>query len=534
MTTMKDDKFTEGPYYAAYKVIRNKFRMFDGPCLIGRCLEFLHLPYNKPLDYIYRTPSSALLLIKWVLVDDEYLSPGRAVPSVAQARALINEVFQLSANLRMPGQNESLAMFIRTMAMSQLLYQRPSTIAQAARQMLYYDGLDETHYIPSQFRETTGVALHRFLYLAMGLHIAFVTETEPRISISPQWFESVRLDGAEDEIRRFLGMLSAPLAEVRLRLLVRDDQAKKDKRATRPSSEFFELTPFVRTPLLPASSGEFKVIHPYLLENCLENFVYNKLREQETSRFMASFGLIFERYVGRAVRYLKLPHRTEDELKAMLAEKQSGKLVDFIVADGGANVFIDAKAAEMNYHGVVTHDPHMLAKLLDASLLKGIAQAEAVAHKLASLESSDAVFGDKPANYLILVTYARFDIANGNALAQCIGADHLANLLERSDRFKIPLENMYFMTVEEFDSLAAQVHVGAIGLVEALERAKLADARPETAQFIFQMHLEQWGMAGRVPDYLVQRTVLELQSYSDRIRNAGPRVATPGAVSAEY
>ena len=526
---MKNDKFTEEPYYAGYKAIRNKFRTFDGPGLIGRCLEFLHQPYNKPVDYIFRAPSSALLLIKWVLVDDEYFSHGRVVPSIAQARALIHEVFQLSAKIRMPGEHESPAMLLRTMTMSQLLYQRPSTIAQAARQMLYYDGLDETHYIPTQFLNTTGVALDRFLYLAMGLHIAFVTETSPRISIGPQWFESVRMDGPESEIGCFLGMLSATLTEVRTRMVERDDQAKKEKRATRPSSEFFELTPFVRTPLLPATGGGFKVIHPYLLENCLENFVYNTLREGAPSRFMASFGLIFERYVGRAVEYCKLMYRTEDELKVMLAEKRSGKLVDFIVADGDANIFIDAKAAEMNYNGVVTHDPDVLAKLLDSSLLKGIAQAEAVAEKLAQLESSDAVFRAKPANYLIVVTYARFDIANGNALAQCIGADRLATVLERSSSVRIPLENMYFMTIEEFDSLAAQIHFGTIGMVKALERAKIADARPETAQFIFHMHLEQWGMAGKVPDYLVQRTVQELQSYADRIRTAEPCAALPGS-----
>lgn len=45
---MKDDKFTEVPYYAGYKAIRNKFRTFDGRGLIDRCLEFLHQPYNNP------------------------------------------------------------------------------------------------------------------------------------------------------------------------------------------------------------------------------------------------------------------------------------------------------------------------------------------------------------------------------------------------------------------------------------------------------------------------------------------------------
>jgi hypothetical protein len=502
---MRGERFSEAPYYEGYKTIRNKLRTYDPIGLIRMCLQYLHQPVTKPLDYLKRHPWCAMLLIKWILVDEKFIDRNRPTPTDAQAIKLMEQVMDLANKVRMPTEHDSLTIFIRTMAFQQVLYQRRSPITLISRQMIYFGGLGEEHYISRTFRTVTGIHLNRFLYLAQAFHTGFSSDDLVRHRIGARWFSELQ-DGGGADIELFLGLLSAPFLSIRQTLLERDAKTIKAGGIPRSASEYTEQTPLIQTPLIPSGTGDYIVIDTYLLENCLGNFVYSTLRNHHVQDFMRYFGAIFEDYVHLAVKCSGLEFRTENHLKLLLGAKQGRNLIDFLIADGEAHVFIDAKAAEMNYRGTVTHDADELAKLLDTSLLKAVKQANSVLTDLTRLNSADAVFSHRDRVYLIVVTYARMNIGNGRALADSVGRAAIEAQADQTGDKRIPIENMYFLAIDEFEQLVAQVAVGGIGLVEALERAKLLDADPASSSFAFEQHLAKWGIAGKAPDYLVKKT----------------------------
>lgn len=173
----------------------------------------------------------------------------------------------------------------------------------------------------------------------------------------------------------------------------------------------------------------------------------------------------------------------------------------------------------MNYRGTVTHDVVELAKLLDASLLKAVRQGNSVVGELSRINSDDPVFKRRSTNYLLVVTYAKTNIGNGQALADSVGMAAIQAVVQNlPGGLQIPIENMYFLTVEEFETLVAHIAAGSIGLVEALERAKALDADPATRTFMFEQHLVNWGMGGAAPAYLIERTTDALQRITARFR----------------
>jgi hypothetical protein len=104
------------------------------------------------------------------------------------------------------------------------------------------------------------------------------------------------------------------------------------------------------------------------------------------------------------------------------------------------------------------------------------------------------------------VSYARINIGNGRALSDCVGMEAIETAAGRRGDMRVPIENMYFLTIEDFEGLVAQVRVGSTGLVQALDKAKALDADPGTSSFMFEQHLANWGMAGTAPDYLIRKT----------------------------
>jgi len=515
---MSREPFSEEPYYAGYKSIRNDLRRYDPARLIGRCIEYLHQPVTKRLDYVYRYPWCVLLLVKWILVDEKFADRNRPAPTPAQTTALLQRVVELADRVRMPTEHDYITLFVRAMVNQQILYQRRSSITLTGRQMLYFGDLEEAHYIPRTFQAITGMTLNRFLELALAFHIGFMGEGQVRHRIGNRWFGEMQGEDATDDIERFLGLLSGSFASIRQTLLERDEKTIAAGRKPRVAAEYGEQTPLIQTPLLRSWKDDYIVIDPCLLENCLDNFVYSTLRAHHVQDFMGSFGQIFEEYVRLAVDYSKLPYRTEDDLKVLLRAKRGSNLIDFVLADKDAHIFIDAKAAEMNYRGTVTHDAVELAKLLDASLLKAVRQGNSVVEELKRIDSNDPVFKRRSTNYLIVVTYARTNIGNGRALADSVGIPAIESVVEDlPGGMQIPVENMYFLTIEEFEKLVAQIGIGSIGLVEALERAKALDADPMTCSFMFEQHLTNWGMAGSAPTYLVEKTTDSISRIAKKL-----------------
>ena len=66
---------------------------------------------------------------------------------------------------------------------------------------------------------------------------------------------------------------------------------------------------------------------------------------------------------------------------------------------------------------------------------------------------------------------------------------------------RIPFENMYFITVDEFDILLEFVKSQNLTITDAIEKAKESDLTPQSKKFCFTLHLRSWG-ANNYPKFL--------------------------------
>ena len=512
--------YSDDAFFSHFKTIRNKLRKFDTASIVGACLNYLHAPYKKQLDYVERHPWLVLLLIKWALVDEQAFAPKRRAPTNRHLIDLLNLMRDLGSErtARMPSEYDDVRLFLRAIAYQQIsLYQRKVTFSAIARQLLYFGDAPAIGYIRTTFANLTGIDINRFLELSQTLLVRFHDGKEK--VVTEHWFSTL-LDKAysKHEISAFLNTLSKSLEQAREALLDRDRENIAKGRKARSASEYWEQTPFVNFPLLKSGSNYVCVDHNVLFA-CLEHYIYNRLRANNAKLFMAHFGPLFEKYVEKAIAEMGLPYISETDIKKKLGEESSA--IDFLIADDDSNIFVDAKAAEMSYQGKSTHLSTELARSLETSALKAIRQAQTVLATLPQSEDSKLVMQQRKKNYLITVTYSELYVGSGRTLAACIGEDKIKALLgENPANVHIPLENMYVMTIQEFELLAEAIRTKKITLTKALDHAISDDTVPQTAKFEFQQHLASANIPLAEPAHLVSKAQLELEALADRLRSS--------------
>lgn len=480
----------EHKYYSGYKQIRNKFRAYSPSSILSGCIGYLYQPAKDETEQLTKRPWLILLLIKWVFIDEEVILAGRPAVTPKQLSELMQMLLSFESKARMPSQYEHYTFFLRNVAYQQFIYQHTFSKNSLARQKHLFGGVDKGHLFKAKFYELTGLEINRFLSLSLMLLTRFFDRKNA--VISRQWFSPVFKHYPPEEVDNFLNCLAVPFSRIPGML------REHDKSNNRRSYEYYEQTPFLRRPLLRIGD-DYWCVYPNVLYRTLEHFIYDTLREWDASSFTQKFGLMFERYVENILSYTGLRYVPESEFAKMLPG--SGLLIDFLVADGDANVFVDAKAVEMAYQGKVAHASEVLKDRTRTSILKAIEQAHEVNKRLRDLDQLHPVARSRNHNYLIVVTYKELYLGNGATFYEAIAKAKIDEICEKYGSTVIPVEHMYFLTIEELELLAESIKVGKVGLVDALERAKVGDARPETRKFDFTLHLRAWG-AMNAPKYL--------------------------------
>ncbi|MBI6853568.1 hypothetical protein YA0002_12395, partial [Pseudomonas cichorii] len=255
----------------------------------------------------------------------------------------------------------------------------------------------------------------------------------------------------------------------------------------RRPTEFLEQTPFLNFPLVK-SGLEYWCVSRKILSTSLDHFVYDTLKR--TTKFPNRFGRRFESYVGNVIQRSKLSFRTEDDLKKVLGEKS--KLVDFLIHSSGENIFIDAKGVELADRAKFTHLSDVLKGAIKSSLLKAIEQGQEVKKNLDNIDNPSWGVKNQTKNFLFVVTYKPLYIGNALFLDHLIHGEVNRIVSSHSEHSRIPLENIYFFSIDEFESLMHLVSNGKITINEAMVRAKKADSNFETEKYYFAAHLSTW------------------------------------------
>lgn len=493
---MKGKEFDETQFYAGYKTVRNHFRKFDTQPFVNLCFEYLRQPNSNEMERLQRHPWLVLLLVKWAIGDEQSFGAGRKKPTKEDVLKALNLILELGKKSRYPSQFEHYTLFLRTIAYQQFIYQEDFQASCLARQFIMFADLPANHFIKTEFHKITGLEINDFLELLFLLYVNFADKKVNAVTVD--FFKPVMERYSESKVIAFLKNFSKPFGEIKKAIA-----ARSEGKIT--AEEYYEQTLFLAYPLVEGT-GTYLSIERYVLFRCMEHFIYDRMKIWDAQRFMNEFGTIFERSVERAVQYSQLPYTTEAKLKEIFGD--TTKVVDFVITDGDANVHVDAKAVEMAYQGKVAH---LCAKVEDRTklILKAIEQANDVVKNLAESTDPRATTIRRDKNYLIVVTYKDLYLGNGVVLHEGVAKESIDAIRARYTSGGIPLENMYFLNINEFEIFANAIANGDVGLVEGLEKAKASDAVPQTKKFSFLLHLRDWNIPTPMPQYLQDRIASE-------------------------
>lgn len=485
--------FSEENFFAAYKQIRNQFRKYSPSSIVNTIFDYLRSPTSNSVDDLQKHPWLVFLLIKWVMLDEQFYYRGKQGISKQEFMSLLGRMHNLGSRsiVRMPSEYAHYHLFFRNISYQQFLYQSNFNGSAFARQSLLFDKLPSNHTFRIEFERITNIPLSDFFELSAMLLSRFMDDNNLSIDIS--WFSPVKDRYDESVVQRFLNLLSCDLDALRNYLI-----AENNNRKLR-SSEYYEETLLVKFPLLKVNDV-YHLWHPMLFNRGLEYSVYDILRSPNPSNFMNIFGEIFETYVYRSIEYLGLPYLREKQIQHWLGN--TFKVTDFLITEDGANIFVDAKGVEIAYLGKVSHNPEIVLDKVETSALKGIEQGFQVAHCMSTQNASNPPFRASNENYLLIVTFKELYLGNGKDFYEAIAREKIDALISNGESFPIPLENIYFITVDDLDQVANFVKKGKVKFVDLLRKAVIEDQSASTKKFHFRQHLFEFCADSGCPQYV--------------------------------
>ncbi len=425
-------------------------------------------------------PWNILLALKWTFQEAVDDSPLRPRAERKDIHTVLNILHEMDDKIRMPTDCDHWMLFMRHLAYQQFDLQHDVDGSALARQHLLFASLPSDHGFQRQFASLTGLRITDFTLLLSGFMMLALQKPSP-IAIPFSALEALSSQVESDAIPKFFRAISRTIPELHTWLTTAPFQNMS------AGDEKLLPTCLFEAPLL-ADIDRVLIYYPPLLFRALEDFVYRKLRQQNPSEFTRSFGPIFERHVARCLTEARIEFKSEAEINAALPE--AGKCVDFLVIEDDCSLLIDAKAVEASTLARLTHEVDKLVQSMKAHAVKAISQGITTHRRLASITGGLPIPWGKTETFLVVVTYDDLFLGSNRNFSEIFGD----KLLPREDRgdstnLPFPFDNIFFMSIREFEDLSACVRENRTTFLSALRYAKAQDANPATQKFQFKQHL---------------------------------------------
>lgn len=479
MTKFKNhvDQFDEG-----MRDIQSAIRRYSAPSLFFVAFQYLNAPVKSEFEKNSKQPWLVMLMVQWAFLDPiANLSFKRPAVTHLEMMSILQKIVDLTELGSMPNDFDDIRLFMRALAFQQFYHQTENGLYDLARQKLLFDSVPKDHYFRVRFLERTGVAIADFLILSLAVYATLQVQG----SVMQRQYLFNSFPGITPmAVDAFLRLISVDIKDLHCELKALDVEG-------RGPDEYLRQTPFLRFPLVKVNSQYF-CMSLHVLERSLGHFIYDFLKRDDINLFNSPFGKSFEKYVGGCLDSTGLTYAEEDELGRLLYGE--GKVVDFMVVDGDANVLIDAKGVEMAQSGMVALKRGSLRRATKTSLIKAFKQGYEVADRLFRLAGEHPVIRHRANTYLLAVTYKELYVGNGATLAAVVAGDKEFERIRAAYArdYLIPIENIYFLTIGEFEDLMFLVSEGVVGLAEALDKAIEKDSQPAGFSFSFQLHIDEW------------------------------------------
>ncbi len=459
-------------YYTAYKGIRNRLRKYKPASVLSRALEVLWQPAESKFAELQRAPWNVLLLVKWALLDRHSSDklgcdmPMEAFDAIRQELWSFPDRVDMVRKGTMPAR-----LFLRRMLFQQIEFQRRITPG-FVRQPALLGSLAGEHPLRNLFRSKAGLEPLDFLDLGLA---AYGPILEGKAQMARAWFEPLLNAYGAEKINAFLRCISADYSQVTVFMRSLPDAEG------RKASEYFQFTPLKRRPFL-RSQGVYQCWHPMVFLRGMEEFAH-LIMSEAGAEYVERFSKVFERHVVAEVERAGLHHYDEAALRKIFGDML--ELPDAVIPMGDYNIMVEAKAGLFYDSIMAIGDPEILRHKTKA-LAKAIGQGWSAAVAFQS-HRAPADLKKAKEDYLFVVTNKPVNVGSGADLKAVYPKGQLSYPTDQA-RVLLPLERIYFVSVDEFERLAASASDANV-LHAFLQETVRLDANPATGKAFFEDHL---------------------------------------------
>ena len=494
-------------YFEAFKRIRNGIGKYDAREIVLGCLQRLHAKEAETIQNMQRQPPwNQLLLIKWAVVYGDFTSNGKRTLTQQDLNGLLNSITNIGGSVPLPQTVNHPLVLLRAIGYQQFWHQEIRHPIALLRQGILFGKLDRSHSFQRWFEEETSVSLDNFIDLSFMVYARFC---EPDIHfIHEAFFQPVAASFPPACVANFLQATSRTPVQLREYLVGLETESHEP-------SEYYERTPLVRFPFLDLGGRYFYYSFKVLMHS-LANFAYDTLRQRDPQAFMEKFGRIFEDYVLLGIASTGVRFYDEEALRRFV--QRDSHVVDGLVLDADVNVFVEAKGVEVGHLGMTSYRPGDVTNAVKSSVIKGISQGMDVVRVLTKLNSLPGGNLTRSRNFLLLVTYKDLFLGTGQDFYESFGGVRLESALGCAMQdAPIPLDQIYIVSIDEFDYLIACIASGKSSFSQVFGHAYQKDSDPNTKRLNLIQHLKEMCGDVDVPQYLKAERDYRLTSISERL-----------------
>ncbi|WP_045420197.1 GapS1 family protein [Vibrio jasicida] len=469
------------------KKVKSLMRGHDAVEVLEALYKYMNAEVPNDVERLRRHPWLIMLIAKWNLLENR-VHPESAKRLTNQTfNNILGTAYDAGKFVKMPTAGEHYRNLLRNIAFQQFIYQKPLSSTIVASNHLLLSALPENHRINTRFKALTGLEIGDFNKCCLAIYAVFLKKNSLKMDDLKIIYDKL----GKENLEKTLAVLSIDLHKVKG--LVKDNDYSKGT-----YSEWYEQTPFLRFPIVKYDDT-YTCMNIYVFLRCIEGYVYDLLKHDNSQSFMDGFGKIFEAYLANGLAYSDCNYIDETVVKGKLPDGVN--VVDFIVSNERSNIFIDAKAVELPYLGKVSDNPKVILGKVRTSALKAIKQANVLNDYILRNELDKVC--SKENNYLLVVTYKELYLGNGLDFYESIAKSEIDEIMDSvAEEARIPLENIYFITLEEFDLMCSVVKGTELSIEDILLHAKKNDSKSHTMKFDFMQHIDSLGVSVTRPDYL--------------------------------
>ena len=473
----------EDPLRSFYTRARNRLRKHSPDTMLAHGIGALHKVYTGGVEVLrHYQPWNILLALKWTMQEADGVSHRRPPATLNDLHVVLNILHEAEGNVRMPSDYEHVYLFMRQLAFQQFWLQQGPHAEAFVRQDLLFTSLPPDHWLQREFKRLTGVSAGEFLDLAYATFTLILQTPSPEF-IERHHYNLIAPGLSPGALDGFLRHLSRKGPELHAKL------SQQPYSGMTVADQQVLPTPLVDSPLIETAAGNYVVISPTLLMRSLESVVYRTLRRNDPSAFGPRFGPVFERYVGRVLDSAGVTYFDETRLQALLPG--TGKCVDFLIREGDCTILIDAKGIELSALGRVSQTGELLFRTIKDSAVKAIEQGMETLRRIGALPADSSIADRADEKFIIVVTFDDLFLGSNYEFGALFGSALVPRLQRQfGGTLPLPMEHVFFLSIDEFERLLVRVESGANTIGAILRHARSNDADGRTRKFHFIQHLD--------------------------------------------